>query len=174
MIGPFVTRPSNMADIGAHELSSAFKCVLERFHIEKFRETQLEAIINLLQGKDVLVLQPTGSGKSLIFQSFPLIIDELRKPVRSSCALVISPLNSLMQDQVRFLTSIGIKAAFIGEEQNDENIKKGVEAGLFQVVFGSPESFLGSSRWRAILTSATYSERLCLIAIDEAHCIQHW
>ena len=174
MIGHSVTRLSNMADIRAHEFSSSVKCVLERFHIEKLRETQLEAITNLLQGKDVLVLQPTGSGKSLIFQSFPLIVDELRKPVRSSCALVISPLNSLMQDQVRFLTSIGIKAAFIGEEQDDENIKKLVEAGLFQVVFGSPESFLGSSRWRAMLTSATYSERLCLIAIDEAHCIQHW
>ena len=66
-----------MADISAHEFSSV-KCVLERFHIEKFRETQLEAIINLLQGKDILVLQPTGSGKSLIFQSFPLIVDELR------------------------------------------------------------------------------------------------
>ena len=51
MIGPSVTRLSNMADIGAHELSSAVKCVIERFHIEKFRETQLEAIINLLQGK---------------------------------------------------------------------------------------------------------------------------
>ena len=50
MIGPSVTRLSNMADIGAQELSSAVKCVLERFHVEKFRETQLEAIINLLQG----------------------------------------------------------------------------------------------------------------------------
>ncbi|XP_068690165.1 ATP-dependent DNA helicase Q1-like [Montipora foliosa] len=123
-----------MVDISAPEFSSSVKWVLEGFHIEKFRETQLEAIINLFQGKDVLVLQPTGSGKSLSFQSFPLIVDELRKPVHSSCALVISPLNSLMQDQVRFLTSIGIKAAFIGEEQNDEDIKKGVEAGLFQVL----------------------------------------
>lgn len=57
-----------------------------------------------------------------------------------------------MQDQVSFLTSIGIKAAFIGEEQNNESIKKGVEAGVLQVVFGAPESFLGSSRWRAMLT----------------------
>ena len=121
-----------MADIGAHEFYSSVECVLERFHIEKFSETQLEAIINLLQGKDVLMLQPdTGSGKSLIFQSFLLVIDELRKAVRSSCALIISPLNSLMQDQVRFLTSIGIKTTFIGEEQNDENLKKRVEAGLF-------------------------------------------
>ena len=114
MIGHSVTRLSNMADIHAHEFSSV-KCVLERFHIEKLRETQLEAITNLLQGKDVLVLQPTGSGKSFIFQSFPLIIDELQKPFRSSCALVISPLTHLCRTK---------SAAFIGEEQDDENIKK--------------------------------------------------
>ena len=113
--------------------------MLERFHIEKFRETQQEAIVNFLEGKDVLVLQPTGSGNSLIFQSFPLFVDVLRKPVLCSCALLTSPLNSLMQDEVSFLTSIGIKAAFIGEEQNDESIKKGVEAGKFQVVFGSQD-----------------------------------
>ena len=149
-----------MADISGDEFTSSLKCVSQRFHNERFRETQQEAIVNLLKGKDFLVLQPTGSGKSLIFQSFPLIVDELRKPVRSSCALVMSPLNSLMQDQVRFLTSIG-------DEQNDECVKKGVEAGLYQVVFGSPESFLGCSRWRAMLTSTTYRDRLCLIAIDE-------
>ena len=113
--------------------------------ISKDLEKQQEAIVNLLKGKDVLVLQPMGSGKSLTFQSFPLIIDELWKPVRSSCALVTSPLNSPMQDQVRFLTSISVKAAYIGDEQNDECIKKGVEASLLQVVFGSLESFLGCS-----------------------------
>ena len=156
------------------EFTSSLKCVSQRFNIERFRETQQEAIVNLLKGKDFLVLQPTGSGKSLIFQSFPLIVDELRNPVRSSCALVMSSLNSLMQDQVRFLTSIGVKAADIGDEQNDECVKKGVEAGLYQVVFGSPESFLGCSRWRAMLTSTTYRDRLCLIATDEAHCIQNW
>lgn len=163
-----------MSDISSDEFSSALKCVLKRFDIAKFKEIQQEAILNLLKGKDVLVLQPTGSGKSLIFQTFPLIFEELWKPVRNSCTLVISPLNSLMQDQVSYLTSIGVRAAYIGDEQNDEDVKKRVEAGLYQLVFGSPESFLGCDRWRTMLTSATYRDRLCLIAIDEAHCIQHW
>ena len=80
-----------------------------------------------------------------------------------------------MQDQVRFLTSIGVKAAYIGDEQNDECVKKGVEAGLFQVEIGSQESLLGCSRWlQAMLTSTTNTDRLCLIAIDEARCVQHW
>ena len=70
--------------------------------------------------------------------------------------------------------SISVKAAYIGDDQNDECVKKGVEAGLFQVVFWSPESFLGCSRYRDMLTSTTYRDRLCMIVIDEAHCIQHW
>ena len=79
-----------------------------------------------------------------------------------------------MQDQVRFLTSIGVKVAYIGDDQNDECVERGIEAGLFQVVFWSPELFLGCSRWWAMLTNTTYMERLYLIAIDEAHWIQHW
>ena len=75
-------------------------------------------------------MQPYEAQYRLIFQSFPLIFDEVRKPVRTSCALVISPLNSLMQDQVRFLRSIGVKAAYIGDDQNDECVKKGVEGCL--------------------------------------------
>ena len=56
-----------MADISAHEFSSSVKCVLERFHIEKLRETQLEVIVSLLEEKDVLVSQPTASEKYVIF-----------------------------------------------------------------------------------------------------------
>ena len=58
--------------------------MLERFQVESRRETQQDATVNLLNGKDVLVLQPKGSGKSIIFQSFPLIVDKLRKSVRST------------------------------------------------------------------------------------------
>ena len=59
-----------MADISGDEFTSSLKCVSQRFNIERFRETQQKAIVNLLKRKNVLVLQPTGSGKSLIFQSY--------------------------------------------------------------------------------------------------------
>ena len=85
-----------MADISEDEFTSSRKCVSQRFNIERFRETQQETIVHFLKGKDVLVLQPTGSGKCLIFQSF----------------------------QVRFITSIGVKADYIWDQKNDECVKK--------------------------------------------------
>jgi superfamily II DNA helicase RecQ len=87
--------------------------------------------------------------KPLIFQSFPIIFDVMHlKPLNSpSICLVISPLSSLMQDQVMYLNSVGIKAAFIGDDQTDEEVKRNVETGYYQLVYGFPEAFLASSRW---------------------------
>ena len=79
-----------------------------------------------------------------------------------------------MQDQVRYLKSIGISAEFIGEEQKSEEVKHLVERGECEIVYGSPEAFLSTKRWRAMLISDAYKERLRLVAADEAHCISHW
>ena len=65
-------------------------------------------------------------------------------------------------------------AEFVGNDQKDEGAKKMVEQGECQIVYGSPEAFLSSKRWRAMLSSEIYKERLRLVAIDEAHCISHW
>ena len=70
---------------------------------------------------------------------------------------------------MKFLKSIGVTAEFIGEDQQDDAAKTAVERGDCQIVFGSPESFFSSDRW-----SKVYEERLCLVAVDEAHCISHW
>ena len=67
-----------MADVSANEFWATIKCVSERFHVKKFRETQQDAILNLLKGNDVFVSQPMTSGKFAIFQSF-LIIWMLRR-----------------------------------------------------------------------------------------------
>ena len=154
-------------------LNVAFERVLQTFGIEKLKDLQREALEKLVGGEDVFVIQPTGSGKSLIFQSAPIVFDTVR-PSAKSIALVISPLVSLMEDQVRYLKSIGISAEFIGEDQKSEAAKQQVERGDCQVVYGSPESFLATNRWRNMLTNDAYKERLCLIAVDEAHCIAHW
>ena len=101
-----------------------------------------------------------------------MVFDVVKKTTFQSIAVVISPLTLLMQDQVKFLKSIGVTAEYVGEDQQDE-AKKAVAQGDCQVVFGSPESFLSSDRWRKMFSSMVYEERLCLIAVDEAHCISH-
>lgn len=122
----------------------------------------------------MFVIQPTGSGKSLVYQSAPMVFDIVKRTTFKSIAVVISPLTMLMQDQVKFLTSIGVTAEFIGEDQQDDEAKNAVERGDCQIMFGIPESFLSSDRWRKMLLSKVYEERLCLTAVDEAHCISHW
>ncbi|CAB4020232.1 mediator of RNA polymerase II transcription subunit 34-like [Paramuricea clavata] len=91
-----------------------------------------------------------------------------------SIALIISPLTSLMQDQVRYLKSVGISAEFIGDDQMSENANEVVERGECQIVYGSPEAFLSTKTWRAMISNNVYKERLRLVAVDEAHCISHW
>jgi ATP-dependent DNA helicase RecQ len=155
--------------------ATAFNRVLKTFKIEYLKEYQVEALEKLLKGQDVFVIQPTGSGKSLIYQSAPVVFDTIY-PFSSgrSIALVISPLTSLMQDQVRYLKSVGISAEFIGEDQMSEDANQLVERGECQIVYGSPEAFLSTKRWRAMISNNVYKERLRLVAVDEAHCISHW
>jgi len=142
--------------------------------VENLKDLQQKALQKLENGEDIFVIQPTGSGKSLVYQSALMVFDIVKRTTFKSTAVVISPLTLLMQDQVKFLTSIGVTAEFIGEDQQDDEAKKAVERGGCQIVFGSPESFLSSDRWRKMLLSKVYEERLCLTAVDEAHCISHW
>ena len=163
-----------MAD-DVDKMNLAFERVLECFKLQNLKDSQREALQNVVKGQDVFVIQPTGSGKSLIFQSAPIVFDTVRPLTNAkSIALVISPLSSLMQDQGRYLKSVGIKAEFIGDEQESEEAKQLVERGECQIVYGSPEAFLSTKRWRTMLSNDPYKKRLCLVAVDEAHCISHW
>ena len=76
--------------------------ILETFKLNSLRYIQREALEKLVNGENVSVIQPTGSGKSLIFRSAPIVFD-LVKPLPKSIAIVISPLVLLMEDQVQFL-----------------------------------------------------------------------
>ena len=79
-----------------------------------------------------------------------------------------------MKDQVNYLVSKGVNAAFLGEEQLDECIKDSVEKGKYQIMYGSPETFLAVTPWRKMLSNTVYRRNLCLFAVDEAHCVSHW
>lgn len=116
------------------KMSLFFKQVLESFKLQNLKDSQQEALQNLVKGQDVFIIQPTGSGKSLIFQSALIVFDTVR-PLSNAklIALVIPPLAFLMQDQVQYLKSVGIKAEFIEDEQESEEAKQTVECGECQI-----------------------------------------
>ena len=153
-----------MADSENFECRFANACsyALARFDLGEFKEKQSKALKELILGRDTFVNLPTGSGKSFIFQAFPIVLDHMDSRPQHSIVVVISPLLSLMKDQVNYLESKGLTAAYIGEGQ-DEAIKKDIKKGEYQIVYGSPETFLATSCWRKMLSSQVYLENLRLI-----------
>jgi ATP-dependent DNA helicase RecQ len=134
------------------------------FGYDSFHPHQAEIIDNLLEGKDSLVLMPTGGGKSLCFQ-IPAVI-------KDGTAIVISPLIALMKDQVDALRASGINAAFLNSSLNEaENrvIIDDIRSAKIRLLYVSPER-LAMPGFQSILGEISIS----LFAIDEAHCISAW
>ena len=131
----------------------------------EFRPGQREAIEAAVHGRDSLVVLATGSGKSVCFQIVPLITG---KP-----AVVISPLISLMIDQVAACATRGIRAVLLGMAQTDTDAEQRALRGDFDLVYMSPEKLQGSGQ--ALLQGLANAEcGLSLVAIDEAHCVVEW
>ena len=168
------TRVKKMADDVESCVELAFRKVCERFGIQKLNQQQEEAIRCIaLENKDVFVNLPTGFGKSMIFQGLPEVFASL-EPVRErNIVIVVSPLVSLMKDQVSRLTSLGISAICLSDIIT-ESQRKAVENGQYSIVYGSPETWLGDERWRKIVSSDSYKKSVRAVAIDEAHIISHW
>jgi len=134
------------------------------FGYDKFRPMQLDIIKNVLQKKDSLVLMPTGGGKSLCYQIPALKLEGL--------TIVISPLISLMKDQVDNLKANGINAEYINSTlsfSEIENIKKKIQKKEIKILYIAPER-LALEDFKIFLITLQIS----LIAIDEAHCISEW
>ena len=134
------------------------------FGYEDFRAGQREVVEALLSGRDVLAVMPTGAGKSVCYQ-IPAV-------VMRGVALVVSPLVSLMGDQVRNLAGVGISAAYVNSsmtlpEQRDT--LKRAQNGEFDLLYVAPER-LGM---REFIDFARNTE-IPLVAIDEAHCVSQW
>jgi ATP-dependent DNA helicase RecQ len=132
-----------------------------------FRPLQKDAMDAVLAGRDSIVVLPTGGGKSLCFQA-PAV-------VRSGVAVVVSPLISLMKDQVDTLVGNGVPAALFNSTLSSSE-KAEVVAGLrqrrYKLLYVSPERLVGdgSDSFLAMLASVDVS----FVAVDEAHCISQW
>ena len=147
-------------------------------------DEQMHILRAFLVGSDVFACLPTGSGKSLCYAALPSAFGYLRsmskgnlqgRQITSSCiVVVVSPLTALMVDQVSMFEKRGLKAAFVGKEQTDENIRQQVEKGVFSLVFMSPESLLQVLRWREMFRSTIYQDNLVGLVVDEAHCVERW
>ena len=171
-----VSLPS-LGEIGMdHPWSSDVIRVLRgTFHLDGFRKNQLEAINSTLSGDDTFVLMPTGGGKSLCYQ-LPAMIDTGKT---RGVTIVISPLISLMTDQVDHLHDLGIDAMYINSELTAAERKERF-ASLRQahvtcrLLYVTPEALGQSQQMVSALEALDARGLLARIVIDEAHCVSQW
>lgn len=144
-------------------MKEAQKVLKEVFGYDQFRADQAQIIQHILEKKDALVLMPTGGGKSICFQIPALLFDGV--------ALVISPLISLMKDQVESLLTNGVPAAYLNSSQSEtekQDVLNRAQQNELKLLYISPETLMsGMQTWMREL-------KLSMVAIDEAHCVSMW
>lgn len=145
-------------------INRAREVLKEYYGYDSFRERQYEIITSILEGKDVVTIMPTGGGKSICYQVPALILDGL--------TIVISPLISLMKDQVDNIKNMGIKSTYINSTLSENEIKSilnDVIKNEVKILYVAPER-LESTEFLNLITRVKISQ----IAVDEAHCISQW
>ncbi|MBI1868633.1 MAG: RecQ family ATP-dependent DNA helicase [Methylocystis sp.] len=145
-------------------MDEARRALRASFGYEDFRPGQEDIVAAILAGRDALAVMPTGSGKSLLYQ-LPAALG--RAPV-----VVVSPLISLMRDQLRAMRATGVATAALHSGQDDaENAAalRAIAAGSMKLVYIAPERLVQDG-----MTTLLRAARVKLLAIDEAHCVSHW
>ena len=141
-----------------------YQILKDYFGYDDFRQGQLTAIDNILSGNDTMAIMPTGGGKSICFQVPAMMF--------KGVTLVISPLISLMNDQVRALSQCGIPAAYLNTSLDERVIARVIDEashGRYKIIYVAPERLLTKS----FMTLCQKIE-VSFIAIDEAHCVSQW
>ena len=138
--------------------------VKKYFGYDNLRQGQQELVDGILAGEDVLGIMPTGAGKSLCYQASALLL--------KGVTLVISPLISLMSDQVKALNQAGVHAAYINSSLTERQIEKALSLaamGQYKIIYVAPER-LNTPRFLDFAMAADIS----MLTVDEAHCISQW
>lgn len=165
---------TQMQHVWSKDVKAALK---DRFHLRGFRPNQLEAINATLAGKDAFVLMPTGGGKSLCYQ-LPAIVNSGKT---QGVTIVISPLLSLMQDQVEHLQKLEIQALLVNSEVTAEYrrlvmscLKEQHPHKFCQLLYITPEMINKSQAMVSAFRDLYKRRKLARIVIDEAHCVSQW
>ena len=142
----------------------ASQVLKQYFGYDSFRKGQSDIIEAILQGQDALAIMPTGAGKSVCYQVPAMLL--------SGITIVISPLISLMQDQVKSLNEAGINAAYINSTLSEQQMYKALDyaaQGKYKIIYVAPERLETMS----FMTFAQKAD-ISMVTIDEAHCISQW
>lgn len=134
------------------------------FGYDCFRQGQEQIVNALLAGGDALAIMPTGAGKSICYQLPALLLPGV--------TVVISPLISLMKDQVQALVQMGVRAAYINSSLSEAQCRKALENaadGVYKIVYVAPERLLSPGFLRF-----SHSVLISLVCVDEAHCVSQW
>ena len=163
----------------------------------QLKPEQRRALRSILNGKDTIVVLPTGYGKSLVYLLLPFATQYLRRsrgvsadPQRSM-VVVVEPLSSLVEDQVKRATAMNLRPTnlpyhralynsefkAVGEgsiSDGDKKLFDDICSGAFNIVFASPEALVYDTFWRKLLLDQRVRSCMSAIVVDEAHCILEW
>jgi len=145
-------------------LEEKFRLLKQYFGYDEFREGQEVLIDSILNGTDTLGIMPTGAGKSICFQIPALILEGI--------TLVISPLISLMKDQVGALNQVGIHAAFLNSSLTANQYRLAMQyarEGRYKIIYVAPERLVTEE----FLEFALHTN-ISMVSVDEAHCVSQW
>ena len=145
-------------------MQDQYEVLYRYFGYTAFRSGQAELIDAQLSGRDVFGIMPTGGGKSLCYQIPALMLEGI--------TLVVSPLISLMKDQVTALKNMGVSAAYVNRSLSAEQIRlvlRKIQQKKYKIIYIAPERLLTES-----FLAAISNLKIAMVAVDEAHCISQW
>ena len=157
-------------------LEEAIKYGLSKLGYDKLRGPQHEVVEAYAAGKDVFLSSPTGSGKSLCFEIAPYVLDKMKKgfgdeeDIIETVCVIVTPLISLMQDQVTALRKKHVAAICVGPDSSSVDIED-VKTGKYNLIFASPEALLRTHR---CIFRSQLKHCIGAIFLDESHCIAKW
>ncbi|CAL9733019.1 ATP-dependent helicase Sgs1p [Monosporozyma unispora] len=167
-------KPPTSGTTSSHPWSNeVYQRLHDVFKLPGFRSNQEEAVNATLSGKDVFVLMPTGGGKSLCYQ-LPAIV---RSGTTQGTTIVISPLISLMQDQIEHLLSRNIKASMFSSKGTADERRQTFNLfihGLLDIIYISPEMISASQQCKRAIQKLYEDKKLARVVVDEAHCVSNW